>query len=500
MSSSVTATFVFTDLVDSTATAARLGPEAAEELRQTHFRLLRGAVTASGGTEVKNLGDGLMVMFSSPSRALSGAVGMAQAIEHHNRSSDEPLGVRIGVSAGEATEEDDDFFGDPVVEAARLCAAAQGGQILAADIVRSLVGRHATQTFVELGPLELKGLPEPVDVVEVVWEPAVVEGSVPLPGRLAGTATDALFGFFGRAAELEVLEEAAKAAKSSQRCQVVFIAGEAGMGKTSLTGQAARRAHGEGAVVLFGHADEDLGVAYQPWIEALACLVRFGDPEWVGGLRAAQRSALARLVPEIGTDADRVADPETERLLLLEGATELLVAASQQSPVMVVLDDLHWADTATLQLLRHVTSSATPMNVTIVCTLRDTDLSRGDALTKLLADMHREANVTRIAPQRPRRQRAGRAARRGGGSRPRRRRDRPRPRGAARDRRQPVLHRRAAPPPRRVGRDRPRRRRPLGPRPASSKSSASRPASATSSADASNASATKPSASSASPR
>ena len=86
VSSSVTATFVFTDLVDSTATAARLGPEAAEELRQTHFRLLRGAVAASGGTEVKNLGDGLMVMFSSPSRALAGAVGMQQAIEHHNRS------------------------------------------------------------------------------------------------------------------------------------------------------------------------------------------------------------------------------------------------------------------------------------------------------------------------------------------------------------------------------------------------------------------------------
>src|SRR5258707_10880263 len=135
MSSSVTATFVFTDLVDSTATAARLGPDGAEELRQTHFRLLRGAVVASAGTEVKNLGDGLMVMYSSPSRALAGAVGMQQAIEHHNRSTDEPLGVRIGISVGEAVEEDDDYFGDPVVEAARLCAAAQGGQFLATDFV-----------------------------------------------------------------------------------------------------------------------------------------------------------------------------------------------------------------------------------------------------------------------------------------------------------------------------------------------------------------------------
>jgi class 3 adenylate cyclase len=60
-----------------------------EELRQTHFRLLRAAVAASGGTEVKNLGDGLMVTYSSPSRALAGAVGMQQAIEHHNRTGEQ---------------------------------------------------------------------------------------------------------------------------------------------------------------------------------------------------------------------------------------------------------------------------------------------------------------------------------------------------------------------------------------------------------------------------
>jgi class 3 adenylate cyclase/tetratricopeptide (TPR) repeat protein len=393
--SSVTATFVFTDLVDSTATAARLGPEAAETLRQTHFRLLRGAVAASGGTEVKNLGDGLMVMYSSPSRALSGAAGMQQAIEHHNRSADEPLGVRIGISLGEATEEDDDYFGDPVVEAARLCAAARGGQILATDVIRALVGRHATQTFVELGALELKGLPEPVPAVEVVWEPVAVAGTVPLPSRLVGAASDALFGFFGRSAELEALAEAVKRAQSTHTCQVVFVSGEAGMGKTSLVAQAARAAHADGAVVLFGHADEDLGVAYQPWREVVSGLVRHGDGEALAGLRSAQRGALARLAPEIG-DADRVGDPDTERLLLLEGTTELLAAQSQGSPMVLVLDDLHWADAASLQLLRHVIASKTPMNVLIACTYRDTDLGRADPLNNLLSDLHREPSVTRV--------------------------------------------------------------------------------------------------------
>src|SRR5579862_3357016 len=89
---------VFTDLVDSTAIASRVGPDAAETLRQTHFSLLRSAISAAGGIEVKNLGDGLMVVFTSPSRAVACAVGMQQALERHNRRAEPSLFVRIGIS------------------------------------------------------------------------------------------------------------------------------------------------------------------------------------------------------------------------------------------------------------------------------------------------------------------------------------------------------------------------------------------------------------------
>jgi class 3 adenylate cyclase len=393
----VTATFVFTDLVDSTATAARLGPDGAEQLRQTHFKLLRNAVVASGGTEVKNLGDGLMVMYSSPSRALAGAVGMQQAIDGHNRSAVEPLRVRIGVSAGEATEEDGDYFGGPVVEAARLCAAADGGHILAADVVRALVGRHATQTFRDVGELELKGLPDPLPAVEVEWEPLTLAGSAPLPPRLATTATDALFGFFGRATELAAFDDARKRAQTARRCQVVLVSGEAGLGKTSLVAQAARAAHGQGNVVLFGHSTEDAGIAYQPWIEIVSALVSLADDETVARLRPAPRAALSRLAPDIDAGTEQVADPDTQRLLMWEGTVALLAAASEPQPLFLVLDDLHWADTSTLQLLRHLIASASEMNVTVACTYRDTDLGRGDPLNHLLSDLHRESNVSRVA-------------------------------------------------------------------------------------------------------
>ena len=133
---------LMTDLVDSTAIANRLGPAAAEELRTEHFALLRGALERTAGREVKNLGDGLMVVFDSAAQSLACAVAMQQALDARNRRAEERLGVRIGVSLGDATAEDGDYFGEPVVESARLCAYAEGGQIVVNDLVHRR-GRRA---------------------------------------------------------------------------------------------------------------------------------------------------------------------------------------------------------------------------------------------------------------------------------------------------------------------------------------------------------------------
>ena len=196
MKTTVTISVVFTDLVGSTELAARLGPVVAEEVRSTHFGLLRGAVAATGGSEVKNLGDGLMVVYPSLGGALDGAVAMQQSIELHNRKAAVALGVRVGVSSGDATEDDGDFFGEPVVEAARLCAEAEGGQIVTTEMVR-LLSRRTDHRFTAIGTVALKGLPEPVEACEVGWEPVRSVALVPLPNRLASAPTA---GVVGRAA------------------------------------------------------------------------------------------------------------------------------------------------------------------------------------------------------------------------------------------------------------------------------------------------------------
>ena len=182
---------LFTDVVGSTELSQRLSPETADEVRRNHFSILRQAIAQAGGTEVKNLGDGLMVVFASASAALACGVVMQQGVERDNRGREHSVGLRVGLSGGEVSQEDGDYFGDPVVEAARLCATCESGQVLAADVVRAMAGRRSRHQCRPIGGLVLKGLPDPVETVEVFWEPlggADSGSTIPLPGRLVCAA------------------------------------------------------------------------------------------------------------------------------------------------------------------------------------------------------------------------------------------------------------------------------------------------------------------------
>jgi class 3 adenylate cyclase/tetratricopeptide (TPR) repeat protein len=387
---------LMTDLVGSTAMADRVGPEAAEELRTEHFALLRGALERSGGSEVKNLGDGLMVVFDSAVQSLACAVAMQQAIEARNRRAEEQLGVRIGVSLGEATAEDGDYFGEPVVESARLCARSEGGQIILNSLVRQLAGSRDSHSFKSLGGLELKGISEPVQVFELEWEPAPVMG-IALPERLRGLPPTA---YVGRVSERERMGELWRQAREGS-LRVALIGGEAGVGKTRLSTHLALEAHGEGATVLFGRSDEDLGVPYQPWVQALGYLIKEAPQPVLDAHVERFGGDLARLVPALRervTDlpAARESDPETERYLMYGAVAGLLEQAGAHEPLVLILDDLHWADAPTLSLLRHVLSAGSAMAVMVVGTYRDSDLAREHPLTALLADLHREEGVERI--------------------------------------------------------------------------------------------------------
>jgi class 3 adenylate cyclase/tetratricopeptide (TPR) repeat protein len=392
---------LFTDIVGSTELSQRLSAEAADEVRRGHFSILRQAVTESGGTEVKNLGDGLMVVFTSASAALGCAVTMQQGVEQDNRGSENPVGLRVGLSVGEASREDDDYFGDPVVEAARLCALCESGQVLATDIVRGMAGRRNRHECRSLGELTLKGLPDPVETVEVVWEPlggADLKGAIPLPTRLAVRPA---VGVVGRDAEMTTIADALKRVAEGGGREILLVSGEAGLGKTTLVAEAARTAFANGACVLFGHCEEDLATPYQLFAEALGHYVTFAPEEALLSHVAAHGSELSRLVPALASripdlPASKATDTDTERFLLFAAVVGLLGATSHHQPIVVVLDDLQWADKGSLLLLAHLASADPAMRVLVLGTYRDSELSNASALLDALASLRRHDGVARI--------------------------------------------------------------------------------------------------------
>jgi class 3 adenylate cyclase len=162
-------TILFTDMESSTALRQRLGDAKAQELVRTHNTIVREALKAHGGSEIKHTGDGIMASFPTASGALECAVavqrGVAAHVEQHPQA---PLGVYIGVNAGEPIAEEADLFGTSVDLARRICDQAEPGQILVSDVVRQLaMGKGFL--FSDRGDVVLRGFEDPVRLYEVRW-------------------------------------------------------------------------------------------------------------------------------------------------------------------------------------------------------------------------------------------------------------------------------------------------------------------------------------------
>jgi class 3 adenylate cyclase len=161
-------TVLFTDVEGSTALTDRLGDAKARELLREHERMVREALRAHGGSEVKALGDGFMTSFSSATRALECAIAMQRGFAQRNESAEEPIEVRIGLNAGEPIAEDDDLYGTAVNLAARIAAQAEGGEILASEAVRQIVAGKKFP-FSDRGETTLRGFEDRVHIYQVSW-------------------------------------------------------------------------------------------------------------------------------------------------------------------------------------------------------------------------------------------------------------------------------------------------------------------------------------------
>ncbi|MFV8054395.1 BTAD domain-containing putative transcriptional regulator [Mycobacterium sp. 48b] len=400
-------TFLLTDIEGSTA-AWEADADAMAAALARHDELVEQIVTSRGGRLIKTRGEGdaTFSVFDRPSAAAAAAIELQDAIFHEPWALAEPLRIRVALHTGEAELRDGDYFGRAVNRAARLRSLAAGAQILCSGATAELVVDSLSDevVLVDLGMRELRNLARPEHVFELRRntekdrsEPLESDSSTQrpdLPAVLAGPGP-----FVGRSRELEQLVASWRTALTGGT-RAVLIAGEPGVGKTRLAGEWSRQAYEQGAVVLYGRSDEDLGAPYQPFAEALRTLVPCVSSSRLRGMRGIE--ALLPLVPGL-TDvlpdlaAPPHGDPDTERYALFDAVVALLGIASADAPIVLVLDDLHWAAKPTLLLLRHLLRFGEHARVQIVGTYRSTDLDRSHPLAAMLADLHRDGTADRIA-------------------------------------------------------------------------------------------------------
>ena len=363
--------------------------DVAQQLLQTHARLLRRAVAIHGGSMVTQRDVGSTAIFADARTAIDCAVQVQQGAElHDRRRRDRRLRARAAIHCGDA----DASSGELAEVARQLCLEHAGpGQILVTAPVRSRA--PAERRFDTRADLDLRA----GETSELRWEP-VRQQPMALPAALPPGERDL---FVGRDADLRVLwshfEETCAGAP-----RIVLIAGEPGVGKTRLAVELALRAHADGAAFLFGRCDEDPLLPHQPFVEALRHYVAecpLTDLARQVGLTSGE---LRRLVPEIADRLPHLAqqlagDPAGERYRLFEAVSALLCDAADARPVVLVLDDLHWADKPTLLLLRHLTRQWGDAPLLVVGTYREAELHSGHALTEAMADLSRRRALERLS-------------------------------------------------------------------------------------------------------
>ncbi len=406
-------TFLLSDIVGSTALWECDAQSMANAVAR-HDTLIHGAVDANGGTVLKARGEGdsTFSVFSRATDALGAALSAQRALVREAWPESTPLTARMALHTGEAFEREGDYYGPTVNRAARIRHLAGGGQVLVSQSTAELVRDHLPDdtTLIELGShvlsdlvraerilgLAAPGLPEPSTAQAATLESSS-DGTLPMPGVLRDAAEEL---FVGRAPELEALERMWKDASIGEP-RAVFISGEPGVGKTSLVAQLARAVVAEGGAVLYGRCDEDLGIPYQPWVEALDPLIRHEPRELLASQVGAHRGQLSRLMPDLAErfgdrSAVQMGDPGDEQHLLFRAVVGFITRVCSDTPHMLVLEDLHWADKPSLLVLRHLLASTDRRRLLVVGTYRPSDLAAEHPLTDALAALRREPNVPRL--------------------------------------------------------------------------------------------------------
>jgi class 3 adenylate cyclase/tetratricopeptide (TPR) repeat protein len=354
-----TVTVLFSDLVDSTAMAESIDPEALAELLGGYFTQMRSIIERHGGSVEKYIGDAIVGMFGVPTtheddavRAVHAALDMHDALDSLNDGIERRYGVRlaarIGVNTGEIALTGDGTggshggtaLGHAINMAARLQQAARPGEVLIGAATYKLA--RASVVAEALAALDVKGSTSPVDAWRVIGT---------IDRRLTGWEGEGLF--VGRARELTVIDAALTAATNEKACVVVTVVAPPGMGKSRLAAEATRRI-ADRAQIVFGRClPYGEGVTYAPLAEMAATADLPADEPAV----ARARVALADTA---------LASPEETAWVF----KQMLESVAEHRPLVAVVDDLHWAEPLLIDVLDYVATLSIDRPMLLLCLCR----------------------------------------------------------------------------------------------------------------------------------
>jgi class 3 adenylate cyclase/tetratricopeptide (TPR) repeat protein len=390
-------TIMMTDVVGSTELRRTCGDQDADDILTLQAAIVQHQVAAFGGRVRKSLGDGFLISFPSEVAAVRAAVAIQRALGEHNTAEPQrAVEVRIGVHSGQVAERDGDLLGQAVHATARVMTEAVGGEILITDEIRKHAEPQLDYSFLDSGLFWLRGFPELWRLYEVSWNDNSA-GSRPSAVRAPLTA------FVEREAERARLRQLVDDTLVG-RGRLALVAGEAGVGKSRLVAEIADEAQARGMRVLTGHCAEMSGTPpYLPYVEIIE--------EAISSPRSsvALREALGDVAPEIARIAPalRRAFPgippavelpaELARRYVWNSFGEFIGRAGQRQPLLLVLEDLHWAGESTVLLTEYLAPLLPDMPVLVLGTYRDDEVDLNHPLARVISQLGRRRLVERVS-------------------------------------------------------------------------------------------------------
>ena len=387
-----TVTIMFTDVEGSTQMLSSRGFTLSHEIMKAYEAIIEDKITEHAGRRIKGLGDGVMVSFGSSRHAVECAIEIQRSIAEYSKQNPErKLKIRIGINTGEVVEEAGDIFGAAVNVAARVAGKARGGQILVSEVVRELVGPVAEMKFGYRGRYKLKGFPDRFRLHDVT--PAEVPSATPvLP---TGD------GFVGREQErLDIRMTLDRAATGSGG--MLFVAGVPGIGASRLVAEVASEAAKKGWWVLSGRCAEQDTTPLGPFRDVLAAAVTSAGVKALQDAVGESGPLLAQLVPGLRQKVRGMSQPvevpaDQLRERLFKAVFEFLTGCQGGKPLLIVLDDLQWADEETVLLLRDIAERLSGSRVVVLGTYWESELDSARPFTIAASRLLRRRRAQRIS-------------------------------------------------------------------------------------------------------